>query len=66
MQKQVNLFKEEIIRYSNLTEIFQGWNAHAKWGTTYKQRRRILKEIQKAKKIFVEKRKNEPRSFLGT
>ena len=49
MEKKIDAFKEGKIDCSKLMEIFQGWNAHAKWANTYKIRKSILKKINKAK-----------------
>lgn len=35
------------LNYEKLMESFQGWNAYAKWASSYKLRRRVLIEISK-------------------
>ena len=50
IRKKVELFSKNKITYRKMTEIFQGWQAYAKWANTLKLRRVIAKEIYRAKK----------------
>jgi len=45
MRKKINLFKKGIIGFCTLFEIYQGWQAYAKWANTHKLREKIKKEI---------------------
>ena len=49
IRKKVELFSKNKITYKKMTEIFQGWQAYAKWANTFGLRRIIAKEIQRAK-----------------
>jgi len=42
---KVNKFKERNISKEKMIEIFQGWNAYAKWADSFKLRREVFKEI---------------------
>jgi retron-type reverse transcriptase len=46
MQQKIQLFNERKISYGKFFEIFQGWNAYAKWANTYKLRKQIKLQIQ--------------------
>ena len=45
MMAKVRLFNQEKIDYGKFFEIFQGWDAYAKWGNTYNLRGNILRKI---------------------
>ena len=45
MKRKIHLFKEGVIDFHTLAESYQGWQAYAKWGNTYKLRRKIKREI---------------------
>ena len=47
---KVKQFEKSELNYSSIIEIFEGWNAYAKWANTLKLRRKIAKEIHKVKK----------------
>ena len=55
-----NLFKKGIIGFCTLFEIYQGWQAYAKWGNTFKLRKEILKEIAKVKKKKIDRMPSVP------
>jgi RNA-directed DNA polymerase len=42
---KIEKHKQGNIPFEQLLESFQGWNAYAKWGNTYKFRKRIFREI---------------------
>lgn len=50
MLSKVDKFKNKELTYSKITEIFQGWNAYAKWANTFKLRKKIVKEIYKLRR----------------
>ncbi len=43
--KKINLFKEDKITKEKFYEIFQRWNAHAKWADSYKLREEMIEKI---------------------
>src|SRR3989338_5215996 len=45
MKRKINLFKEGVIEFRTLAEIYQGWQAYAKWVSTHKLREKIKREI---------------------
>ena len=45
MQRKIDLFNNIKINYEKFFEIFQGWNAYARWANSYKLRRRLINEI---------------------
>ena len=45
--KKINDYKNNLICKEKMMEIFQGWNAYAKWAKTYKLRKSILSKINK-------------------
>lgn len=47
MQKKINLFKKGNISLDKFTEIFQGWNAYAKWSDSYSLKNNLLSELSK-------------------
>ena len=49
MFSKVNKFKGKKLNYKQITEIFQGWNAYAKWANTFKLRKETWKRIAKLK-----------------
>lgn len=50
IRRKLELFSKNEAAYHKMTEIFQGWQAYAKWANTLKLRRNISKEIHKIKK----------------
>ncbi len=50
IRKEIESFHTGKIDYYKITEIFQGWQAYAKWANTLKLRKKITKEIHKTKK----------------
>lgn len=51
---KLNSFENGCLSYQNLTEIFQGWQAHAKWANTFKLRKSIAQRIGIAKYKLIE------------
>lgn len=45
MERKINLFSNDWISREKMAEIFQGWNAHAKWADAYNLRLKILSKI---------------------
>jgi hypothetical protein len=45
IKAKVDMFREGSKDFSSLFESYQGWQAYAKWGNTYKLREKIKKEI---------------------
>ena len=45
IKKKVDKYKIEEISKDRILEIFQGWNAYAKWANSYKVRRKIISKI---------------------
>jgi hypothetical protein len=41
MKRKIELFKEGLLDKEKLEEIFQGWNAYAKWANSYNLRRKL-------------------------
>ena len=52
MRFKVKRFSEEKISYRKIMESFQGWQAYAVWGNSFKLRKKIIKEIYRAKKLL--------------
>ncbi len=52
MYSKINLYSRNEITFNKLNEIFQGWQAHAKWANTYKIREDIKKLIKLTKPNF--------------
>ncbi len=50
MISKINLYNKDKITYPQMMEIYQGWQAYAKWASTYKLRRDVIKYIYKIKK----------------
>ena len=46
MKKKTRLFSEEKIPYNKFFEIFNGWNAYAKWANSYKLVNEMIKKIK--------------------
>ena len=44
MRRKIWFFKNEMIDFNRLYEIYQGWQAYARWANTYKLRNKIKKE----------------------
>ncbi|MBU0467276.1 MAG: hypothetical protein KKF39_06465 [Nanoarchaeota archaeon] len=49
MKFKINQFEKGCHNYKEMTAIFQGFNAHAKWANTYKIRKDIASQIYKIK-----------------
>jgi len=45
IENKIKSFKGNRINKEKMLEIFQGWNAYAKWANTFKLRRNIVKKI---------------------
>lgn len=45
MRNKLEKFSTGRIPRDKMAEIFQGWNAYAKWANTYKLRKHIYKEM---------------------
>jgi len=45
IERKINLFNEGEINYEKFFEIFQGWNAYAKWSNNYKLKKYLIKKI---------------------
>ena len=52
---KIKQFEKNEMNYSFMMEIFQDWNAYAKWGNTLKIRRKVAKEIHKIKQTKISK-----------
>ncbi len=46
MKFRIKLFNEGKINYEKFFEIFQGWNAYAKWANSYNLIKNIFREIK--------------------
>jgi hypothetical protein len=44
IERKINLFKEDKITKEKFYEIFQGWNAYAKWANGFKLRMKISRK----------------------
>ena len=53
MQGKVKLFSEDLISKNKILEIFQGWNAYAKWANSLKLKRSIVKSIYSNKNSHI-------------
>jgi retron-type reverse transcriptase len=47
IENKIRLFNENRLSYIKLLEIFQGWNAYAKWSDTFKLRKNILENVMR-------------------
>jgi hypothetical protein len=47
MLKKIDAYRDELICREKMMEIFQGWNAYAKWANAYRLRKSVLSEINK-------------------
>jgi len=45
MKKKIIFFKKEKIDKEKILEVFQGWNAYAKWSNSYWLRKKIVRKI---------------------
>jgi len=45
MKRKVARFSKDEISQNKITEIFQGWNAYAKWANAYKLRNKFFRKI---------------------
>jgi len=45
MERKISLFNKGEISHKEILEIYQGWNAYAKWANTNKLRERIKMKI---------------------
>jgi len=45
MRRKIMFFKEGTYDFKSIAEIYQGWQAYAKWGNTFKLRNKIKMEI---------------------
>ena len=45
MQNKINRFSKEKISQDKMAEIFQGWNAYAKWADAFRTREKIFMKI---------------------
>jgi len=52
-KSKLELFRQQRISYRKLTEIYQGWQAYAKWANTFKLRKQISREIHKIKNFHL-------------
>jgi len=50
MKKKIKDFSDAKRGYKEMMEIYQGWQAYAKWANTHKLRKEIVKEIYKIRK----------------
>ena len=46
IKRKINLFNKEKIDYEKFFEIFQGWNAYAKWGNSYKLVKDLINRLK--------------------
>ena len=45
IRRKNDFYRDRIISFSSIKDSYQGWQAYAKWGNTYKLREQIKKEI---------------------
>jgi len=45
IRNKINLFSNKKLDSEKMAEIFQGWNAYAKWADCFNLRIKIMKEI---------------------
>ena len=45
IKNKIKLFSEGQISLDKITEIFQGWNAYAKWANSFRLRKKIFETI---------------------
>ena len=50
MKRKADLFNRREISEERFVDIFQGWNAYAKWANSYKLRSEIIKRINLLKR----------------
>ena len=56
---KIIIFENSELTKREIMEIFQGWNAYAKWGNTYELRRSVLKKISSKIKKPLKRNLNE-------
>jgi hypothetical protein len=49
----VEEYKKGEINKEKLPESFQGWNAYAKWATSYNLRKSVLRRIFKSSQVII-------------
>lgn len=49
MLRKIDMFREHSLNYRKLYEIFQGWNAYAKWANAFKIREDVFRRIYELK-----------------
>ncbi len=47
MLKKIDTYRDKLVSKEKMMEIFQGWNAYAKWANAFKLRKSILSKINK-------------------
>ena len=45
MEQKLKFFREDGIRFGSVFDSYKGWQAYAKWGNTYKVRKKVKREI---------------------
>ncbi len=55
MKRRVNDFSKGNLSYRQMTEIYRGWQAYAKWSDSFRVRKNVAKEIQKVKQKILGK-----------
>jgi len=50
MEKKIKIYENGELKYREIMESYQGWQAYSKWANTLKLRKRILKKIYRIKK----------------
>jgi len=63
MRKKIEQFSKSKLTYKKMTEIYQGWQAYAKWANSFKLRKEISKQIHKIKKSLSSKQPQRPLSL---
>ena len=43
IKRRISLFKEGVISEEKFNEMFQGWNAYAKWANSYNLKKKLIK-----------------------
>jgi len=56
MNSKIKKFENKNLPYMDMTEFYQGWQAHAKWASTFKLRKETAKKIAKAKYRNIEEK----------
>ncbi|MBU2576728.1 MAG: reverse transcriptase/maturase family protein [Nanoarchaeota archaeon] len=51
MLKKIDTYRDKLVSKEKMMEIFQGWNAYAKWANTYNLRKSVLSKINKINKL---------------